>query len=324
MVLRDLYSDITDLDGAFDFELPATGANYQFMVSKDGYVSKDFTAADLAETSDVTISQVGGDALYIRGVVSPSDSEAIVSLYVDGELFGIRTTDEGDFRFDFETDPGDVELLLTASSKTAYGELTVTSIPEDGADIDLTEGADSAIQLTIDDDIENEESDYTYGADLLVEITAKDSTGAPVTEFPNGLVLTLPFNLSQVAPGAFEAEEVIIYHAATRDDLLAGDGDPVPVEDILAVDYIGDGQTGQVTFRVYSLSFFGIGDPVPIVPPDDDDDDDTVTKRSSGGGSSCFISSVDGNSGTGMLATLVVLAGIGLALGRFVRTRCNR
>ena len=302
-------------DGAFEFELPATGAIYQFMVSMDGYVTKSFTSADLADSSDVLISAVAATPLFISGFVTlpPSDSVAIVSLIIDGKVVGVRTTGQGAFNFEFETDPGASEYLLTAASRHAYNEEIVLELPKDDVEIDLTTDDPEAIQLIVNDSLVYNKTAGIYGSDLLVEITAQDSLGFSITDpqFPNGLVLTLPFNLGQVAPGAFESGDVAVYHAAGQVELLDGDGIIVPVEDVIAVDYIGDGQTGYVTFRVYSLSVFGIGTGSGALS---DSSDDSV----------CFISSVAGGSGMHLPAGVLGLAGLVAGLLHWTGKKSNR
>ncbi len=315
VTMTDAYSRYTDVDGNFEFDLPATGAIYQFMVSMDSYVTKLFTSADLADSSDVLISATAATPLYISGEVSPLESGDIVTLTIDGEVVGVRITDfQGAFNFDFETDPGASEYLLTAVSKNAYNEKIVSGpLPIGDANIDLNEGAAGSIRLIVEDDISYERTDDIFGSDLLVKITAQDSTGNPITgpQFPNGLVLTLPFNLGQVAPGAFESGDVAVYHAAGQVELLDGDGIIVPVEDIIAVDYIGNGQTGYVTFRVYSLSVFGIGTGSGALS---DSSDDSV----------CFISSVAGGSGMHLPAGVLGLAGLVAGLLHWTGKKSNR
>ena len=302
----EIDNETTIADGSFEFELPATGATYQFIVHNSGYVSKVFTSDDLSNSSDVLISAAATTPLFIRGEVTPNDPDVIVSLIIDGEVVGVRTLGfQGDFNFEFETDPGASEYLLTAANGDAYNEISRSGpLPISDADINLTAGTAGSIQLNINGDISYEKTDDIYGSDMLVEITAADSSGNPIADpqFPNGLVLTLPFNLGQVAPGDFESGVAAVYHADNADVLLAGNGIIVPVEDILIVDYIGDGQTGYVTFRVYSLSVFGIG----------------AGSGGSGGGalsdssndSACFISSVAGGFGMNLPVVALGLAGL--------------
>ncbi len=257
----DPYSQYTAADGIFEFDLPDTGAIYQFIVSKDDYVSKVFTSADLEENTDVSISLVA-DGMNISGMVTLETLPVESSVWLinsDGDIIGFYETEaDGLFEFDFAED-SDEEYTLTADREIVGGELygeATASIGDDSVTIDL------AITITANDGVEYEPNEYIFGSDFLCQITAEDGSG-PVTDFPNGLIVTMDFDLDKVTPGEFKAGVAVIYHAADKAELLAGNGTIVQVEDIIAVDYIGDGQTGYVTFRVYSLSIFGIGSPSP-------------------------------------------------------------
>ena len=317
VTMDDPYLKITGSDGAFSFDLPATGAIYQFMVSMDGYVTKLFTSADLAENSDVLISAVADPALFIRGDVTFPDTTAaegaVVSLIIDGKVVGVQTAGfQGTFMFNFAADSNE-EYILIAVQENVTGEFygtTTAFVGDDNVPIVL------GITITQNDRVEYEPNEYIDGSKFLCLVTAKDGADQNVNNFENGLILTLEFDLDKVAPGAFESGDVAVYHAVDAGELLAGNGDIVPVEDILAVDYIGDGQTGYVTFRVYSLSIFGIG----------------AGSDSGGGGalsdssddSSCFISSVAGGSGMHLPAGVLCLAGLVAGLLHWTCRKSNR
>ncbi len=229
------------------------------------------------------------DDLSISGSVNSNNENAFVTLVIAGEIvdtINVQTARENDFKFNLPSDPEADAYTLTAVDNDVYREMTVagTFLPIVGADIDLASVAADLVHLTFDDDLVYEATAYTNGSDFIFAITAEDVAGS-VTEFPNGLILTLPFNLEQVTVGEFESGDVTIYHADTRSGLLAGEGAVVPVEDIIAVDYRGDGQTGTVTYRVYALSVFGIGVGV---------EDRAKDSGGGGGGGGCFISSATG------------------------------
>jgi subtilisin family serine protease len=257
------------------------------------------------------------DDLSISGSVNSNNENAFVTLVIAGEIvdtINIQTARENDFKFNLSSDPEADTYTLTAVDNDAYSEITVagTFLPITGADIDLASVAADLVHLTFDDDFVYEATAYTNGSDFIFAITAEDGAGS-VTEFPNSLILTLPFNLRQVATGEFESGDVTIYHADTRSGLLAGEGAAVPVEDIIAVDYIGDGQTGWVTFRVYSLSVFGIG-----VKVDDNGD------GGSGGGGGCYISTVAKIPDVALSAASLILTGFDFVFSRIIRFRDNR
>ncbi len=255
------------------------------------------------------------DDLSISGKVVSDNENVFVSLIIDGEIVDVihvETARETDFKFDLPSDPKADAYMLTAVDNDAYREIIVdgTFLPIVGADIDLTSEAD-IVHLTFDDDIAYEATAYTNGSELIFAITAENTAG-PVTEFPNGLILSLPFNLQQVAPGEFESGDAAIYHAGTRAGLIAGEGTAVPVEDIIAVDYSGDGETGTVTYRIYAVSVFGIGVSA-------ENSSSSVSSGDGSGGGGCFISGVYAMSTIKPSVAALVLAGFILAFNRIIR-----
>ncbi len=271
------------------------------------------------------------DDLSISGSVSSDNDTVFVSLIIKGEIVDVievQTATEDDFRFDFRfelpSDPKADEYTLTAVDNEAYGEITVPGafLPIVVPDIDLN--AQDLIHLAFDDNIEYEKTESTDGSDFIFAITAEDGAES-VTQFPNGLILTLPFNIGAVTPGDFESGDVTIYHADTRAELIAGDGTAVLPEDILSVDYIGDDLTGWVAFGVYSLSVFGIG-----VKADNNGGGGSVGDGGgsggggSGGGGGCYISTIARIPGMALPAAILVLTGFGLVFSRAIRFRDNR
>jgi len=97
----------------------------------------------------------------------------------------------------------------------------------------------------------------------VYDVTAYNSTtGEPLSdEEIDYLEITLPLDLSLVNPGDLENGIVVIYHAEDFFALEANGGTIVPSTDIISTDYIGDGQTGSVTFSVSHLSVFEIALP---------------------------------------------------------------
>ena len=90
----------------------------------------------------------------------------------------------------------------------------------------------------------------------------------------------------------------------------------MPAANILATDYVGDGQIGSVTFWVGSLSVFSVGAP-------EGGDDSGGTGGGSGGG--CFINTATGGSlanGFGVLPAVVAgLTLLGCGIGCIRRKR---
>lgn len=93
-----------------------------------------------------------------------------------------------------------------------------------------------------------------------VKVTSDQAGTAPLAAADiKRIVLTLPIDLGKLKPGDLEKGVFRIYTATTQALLEAGSGTAVPVANIIATDYVGNGLVGSVTFRVDHLSFFGIG-----------------------------------------------------------------
>lgn len=105
------------------------------------------------------------------------------------------------------------------------------------------------------------ESIYTEGSpDYVYEVKIQTAAGADLAAADiKRLVITLPIDLLVLKPGDLEKGVYSIYTAKTQADLEAGKGTAVPAANIIAVDYVGNGLVGSVTFWVDHLSFFGIG-----------------------------------------------------------------
>ena len=125
-------------------------------------------------------------------------------------------------------------------------------------------------------------------------------------------ILTLPFDLEQVAPGDFENGNAIIYHADSVDELTYETNlREVFVDDIISIDYIGDGSTGLVEFYTDSLSVFGVGS-------GGNSSASGLSSRYPTGGDagSCFITTVADTVGdTVGFQRLLILLGVIVAIG---------
>ena len=140
---------------------------------------------------------------------------------------------------------------------TVAGQQVIVEIPPGSVD---TSGGATLIEITVTP-IENEDSNNTSGSgDLLYEIKAEDNNGNPVSSFIGDIIITLPFDLSKVAYDDLERGRVLIRHADNLPNLIDNIGvTTVDPGAIIAVDYLGNGTLGTVTFKVSSLSVFGIG-----------------------------------------------------------------
>jgi hypothetical protein len=332
-------STTTASDGFFSFEnIPASESDYQFNVSKSGYVSREFSSGDLlaGNTQHITLTQAG-DA-YIEGEITINGAtfsgmpvEVILS-YIEngmGILVGKAISKDGKFRIDFKEDVGNTEYILTAIRPGEYGQITVGTLPQSGVIIDIDTplyGDDvnalaggSSRHVTIAGQSVSIVRVPFGGidpassvADINIDITTVANSNSRCTSGSGNLlynidmdqditvILTLPFKLAKVFPGDFENGYAVIYHADTVDDLISETNlKAVSVDDIISVDYIGDGSTGLVEFYTDSLSVFGIGSDIGLGNNDLDDSTSTdnpsvgsiSTDSSSGGGGGggCFI-----------------------------------
>ncbi|MBI9074117.1 MAG: carboxypeptidase regulatory-like domain-containing protein [Desulfatibacillum sp.] len=74
-----------------------------------------------------------------------------------------------------------------------------------------------------------------------------------------GAIMTIPFDLLTVSINDFESGIYYVRRGSDSKDLGSQYGDDIPLSDILAIDYLGDGETGWVTFRAKSFSYYGVG-----------------------------------------------------------------
>lgn len=216
------------------------------------------------------------------------------------KIGSISSTADGLYRIDITEDPGATTYYVTASSPGFFGEsgdideslsidnanvtmvalgsenevnakfggssevttvagqqVSIVVIPPVSVD---TSGGATSIEITVAT-IDNEDSNNTSeSGDLLYVIEAKDQDGNAVSSFIGDIIITLPFDLSNVAYDDLESGRVLIRHADNSSNLIDNiNVKTVDPEAIIAVDYVGDGTLGLVTFKVKSLSVFGIG-----------------------------------------------------------------
>ena len=215
-----------------------------------------------ATGADVTASLVWTGTGYQYSVPAPAVGET-VSIFVRADTSASRSAGAGYFvsrGFSYVTglmgaSQGTVpNPSVTGGSATSNtGNVTVT-IPSNG----LTGPAMANVQVNI------EEYDATQagmptmgGSPLLFDVTLIDPANGQVVSNTNiaQIFITLSFDPSVVAQGTFESGAAKIYQATDMAALLAGQGLPVPVQQIVNVDYVA----GKVTFWVSHLSAFGVG-----------------------------------------------------------------
>jgi hypothetical protein len=283
----------TNADGDFDFDLPDTGTIYRFWASKAGFLTADFTSDDLddaePENNQIELKAAAAGA-SITGTVTVAGLEPTVTIQVqavnapEGEaaLAGNTTTEaDGSFRFDFAADGA--PYTLTASIPGFFGKTVVPALPAADVALDLTavpggakciedplaggavQGGGILAELPFGSvDTTAQADPFCFTMNMMAETWACGQgegdvlyeIGADVT-FAGEFLVTLPFDLAVVPPGAFESGDFAVYEA---DDLTTCTGvEVIPADRIWATDYIGDGMTGSVTVWVEHLSDFGIG-----------------------------------------------------------------
>ena len=147
-------------------------------------------------------------------------------------------------------DVGGASVGLTASGQTSGVEVPTGGVTTNAVVMisQIQKGSTTATTTT-------GSPTYVYDVSIVDPTTGNPVSAANIKR----VIIKIPFDLSVVNPGDFEAGKFVIYHAADRAALEAGNATAVPVSDIISTDYVGDGKVGSVTFSVSSLSVFGIG-----------------------------------------------------------------
>jgi hypothetical protein len=153
---------------------------------------------------------------------------------------------------------------------------------------------------------------WTSGSDYLYQIAAYDAvTGALLDNSDiNEMIVTLPFDVSLITPSELSTAngKYCIYYANSAAALEAGNGTALPIGQIIAVDYLGDGTFGSVTFRIDRAAFFAIGERPGVVP----EPEPTGGHHHHGGGWWCFIETAGNGSNAlgGLSVPAILLLGI--------------
>lgn len=321
--------------------IPASESDYQFSVAKSGYITMEFSSDDLSsgETQNVITLTKAGETyidgeITINGAAFSGESAEVTLSYIEngiGILAGKVTSKDGKFRMDFEEGLESTDYILMATRPGEYGQITVGTLPQSGVIIDVDTslvGDDvnalaggSSLPVTIAGQsvsivrVPFGGIDPTSGVtDINIDITTVANTSSTCTSVSGSylysidmdqdviVILTLPFTLAKVYPGDFENGYAVIYHVDTVDDLISETNlKAVSVDDIISVDYIGDGSTGLVEFYTDSLSVFGIGSDIDL--DNSDSDDSTSTENPSVGSISTDSSSGGGGGGGCFIAT---------------------
>jgi len=284
-------------------------------------VRLDFTAAPaFADAGEATVALVAGtgtsffDATAITGNIDAGAT--ITSTYNAAESF--KALIKADTSEDNDPTVGYAASMVFTHVQNEAGETSFSDCDEGGGTNNLIANNQTAMVnvpaggVTKNATIsvkqlpkQDANARTTQGSPAFVyEVNLTDADGNELADADiDRIEITLPIDLAVVEPGSLEAGTIQIFHAADQFALEANGGTPVPVANILAVDYVGDGLVGSVTFFVDHLSFFAVGTAAGGAAP----------AAGGGGGGSCFIdSAVSGSTGGSylpLLAGLVVLLG---------------
>jgi len=173
-------------------------------------------------------------------------------------------------------------MIIADSATHAQGNT------RDGVTVDIpghvmAESGVTKVAVTVVPDIPvGDETIYTQHTTNLVEITV-------VPGLTGKIVVTTPFDTTDVDPGDFKAKKAVIYYAPTADDLqnaIKGPIKSVPASGLVYEDHLA----GVVSFKVVPASVFGAGAAIapPLLPPAEE-----APPIPTGDDSGCFISTID-------------------------------
>jgi hypothetical protein len=296
----DQAAGTVDFSGAYALNVETVIKNIITTVGESS-IQVDITATPpISDVSEIDIMLGNGPGSISTPVITDNiDAGSTVTLVYD-RVHSFTLDIQADTCEDFDPNSGywathSFEYVVVNNIKTSsYTKLdksggkgslkknndTVeTEIPAGGVTADETTVVIEEIQTS-----DGETPTYAY------EITTYDTqTGMELTDAEiNYIEITLPLDLSVVNPGDIENGTIVIYHAEDFYALEANGGTIVPDADIISTDYIGDGQTGSVTFAVGHLSAFQVA--MPGVQGD------IVAASGSRNDFGCFIATATSNS----------------------------
>lgn len=288
----------------WDFVTPANNTFTLNAVAAGAYLTGTVNAAGVGYTPVVNIRVFYDDA-------------------GTNKLAGETKAPLGDsFYLGLAEDPGAAQYTVAASTSGYYTETTVGMLPATGLDLILAAtgdmnavaGGDSPPTVLAGQNVSMVSIPFgavdTKGGTVTSVSAAVTSTTNPVLDRPlwtrgagrsiydikvtdqaggdaafvDFIFVTVPFDLSEVGPGDFEAGRYVVYKAPTRADLLAGTNVEVyswANGGIVSIDYVGDGETGLVTIKTKELSALAVGAVAPAAAAPAPAVDDSST---------CFVS----------------------------------
>ena len=314
------FDDLPDTGAAYTFITTLDGYVAATFTSNDLATNDAVTLIDAAVHIAGTVTPVGaadvfvfydeqGNPVKIGSTTSGVDGSYRIDIIEDpsattyyvtassqgffgesGDIDGPLSIDNADVTMVALDSENEVNAEFGGSSKVttvAGQQVSIVEIPP--GSVDTENGIITSVEINVSTQ-NNQGSDFTsVSGDLLYEIKAEDQDGNSVSSFIGDIIITLPFDLSKVAYDDLESGRVLIRHADNLQDLINNvDVNEVDSVDIIAVDYVGNGTLGLVTFKVNSLSVFGIGSGSGSSSSSSSSADETSLSDSSND-SSCFI-----------------------------------
>lgn len=302
----------TGAEGKALFTLPDAGGTYAYTASAAGYISD--TISSSAKALTLALDTKGTDV--ITGTVTDGSAalaDATVTAYQPADLtktYSDTTAADGTYNISLPVGAAQSGWIVVAELDGYTSAAKTDQSIGTPANFVLEETADDVApgSVTLNQDgqtikVNVPATGVTRNAFIIVNPLPKSGSGpaaatqgSPVYVYEvrldvtiggsrltdeeiNRVEITLPIDLRVVGPGDLENGVYVIYKGESLTQIEAGNGEPVPVSQIISTDYVGDGALGAVTFWVDSLSVFAIGSP-----------DEEETPLSGGGGSSgCFI-----------------------------------
>ncbi|WP_028313357.1 carboxypeptidase-like regulatory domain-containing protein [Desulfatibacillum aliphaticivorans] len=228
-------------------ELPADGLQLPFQMDMDMQEYLPPTAIVDGTATPLEYKVAGAELEPIAQTSGAAPQVLAAPTYLGGVAFEIRNSDD-ELRFQADMRPGFTDTSVLTATSTVKISMASEETPLTN---DITGYLDGY-------------TEYANGSLRLLEAivnTASDINGNGNSEIvgEHGAVMTLPFDLLTVEIGDFESGIYYVRRGVSRTDLATSYAYDLPLSDILAIDYLGDGETGWVTFKADSFSYYGIG-----------------------------------------------------------------
>ena len=283
------------------------------------------------DAGDVRVAVVSGSGSVDNGSNALTGDGHIEAVYMGTDDFVVSiATSSNKILYTYVAEDADL-MAAQAQIEPARTLLDLTAEAGQPVMVDVPPGGVHMAEVTLmvkQRPIE-EALDVNAGSPLyMYEITAIDGSGQEVnhirrsdtnndnipdtsTVLISRIDITLPIDLTVVGEGDLENGNARIYHADSVADLADPSSTSViPVDQILATDYDGDGQVGSVTFSTDELSVFAVGAPRSGLA--DQTHDTTAT--------GCFVNTIAQEDGMGSLLPAALIAALVLLAVFLART----